>query len=356
MNLSNRYRSRWIGGGFLGGAVLAAVLLIVIALFDARAAATGWLVGFAFWAQILIGSLTLLMIHRLTSGRWGVIAAPVIAPAAAAVPLLVLLAAPLFIAIPALYPWSDPTPTIKPDVLSYYLNILLFIIRSIVALIGWSALALLLPRTEGRRGQLLAAVGLVFHALVISSIAIDWYLSLEPPFTSSSFGASVAISSLVGALAFTALLVPAAEDEPALGDLGGLLLATVLGVTYIDFMAVLVIWYGDLPREEIWFVEREQLSLAVMAVAAFLFASLIPVLALLLSRIRNRGGPLRAVGACVLVGLACYNAYLVAPPAGTAVLPAALIAIVGIGFGLIALFAAGRLTAVPSPREPVDAR
>ena len=43
------------------------------------------------------------MIHRLTGGRWGEIAAPVIEPAAAAVPLLVVLAIPLFIAVPILY-------------------------------------------------------------------------------------------------------------------------------------------------------------------------------------------------------------------------------------------------------------
>ena len=73
----------------LVGAAWAAVLLIVAALLDPKAAAAGWLVGFAFWAQLLVGALTLIMIYRLTGGRWGEVAAPVIEPAAAAVPLLV---------------------------------------------------------------------------------------------------------------------------------------------------------------------------------------------------------------------------------------------------------------------------
>ena len=148
--------------------------------------------------------------------------------------------------------------TTKQDVLTYYLNAPSYIVRSMIALTGWSAIALLLPRTIGRRGQLLAALGLVFHALVISSVAVDWYLSSEVPFTSSSFGASVVISSLMGALAWTVLTVPTSADDPALGDLGGFLLATVLGITYMNFMAVLVIWYGDIPREEIWFVARDR--------------------------------------------------------------------------------------------------
>ena len=32
------------------------------------------------------------------------------------------------------------------------------------------------------------------------------------------------------------------------------MLAVTLGLTYIDFMAVLVIWYGNLPDKVDWFV------------------------------------------------------------------------------------------------------
>jgi hypothetical protein len=338
----------------LVGAAWAAVLLIAAALLEPKVAAAGWLVGFAFWAQILVGSLTLIMIHRLTGGRWGEIAAPVIEPAAAAVPLLILLAIPLFISIPTLYPWPHQPAAIKTDVLSYYLNIPAFIVRALLALIGWSALAFFLPRINGRSGRFLAAHGLVFHALIISFVSIDWYLSLEAPFTSSSFGASVAITSLVGALAFTALLAPLPEGNPAIGDIGGLLLATVLGITYIDFMAVLVIWYGDLPHEEIWFVERDRWPWDAVAAAAFVLASLLPVLALLLSKVRNARRPLRAVGACVLIGLACHDAYLIAPSAGWRALITALIAIIGVGLALLGLFMSGVTTLFSLP-EPADA-
>ena len=338
------------------GAVIAAAVLVIAAVFEPKIAAAGWLVGFTFWAQILLGSLTLAMIHRLTSGRWGEIAAPVIEPACAAVPLLIAFAIPVFVAIPVLYPWVHGAPgTTKHEVLLYYLNVPSYIARSMVALLGWSALALLLPRTIGRPGQLLAALGLVFYALVISSIAVDWYLSAEVPFTSSSFGASVAISSLMGALAWTVLTLPIPADDPALGDLGGLLLATVLGITYMDFMAVLVIWYGDIPREEIWFVTRNRFPWDALAFVAFFLTSVFPVLALLLSRVRNARRPLRAVGGCVLVGLACYDAYLIAPPLGACTLATAIVAVAGIGLGLAGLFASVSQRLVSSS-EPLDAR
>ncbi len=354
MNGSDHCRIAWRDAAFVG-AGWAALLLVLAAFFDAKVAATGWLVGFVFWAQILVGALTLVMIHRLTGGRWGEIIAPVIAPTAAAVPLLILLAIPLFVAIPALYPWPAHPPAIKPDVLSLYLNVPSFIVRSVLALVGWAALALALPHWHGRYGEFVAALGLVFHAVVISSVSIDWYLSLEAPFTSSSFGASVAVSALVGALAWAALLMPAAEDDAAVGDVGGLLLACILGITYIDFMAVLVIWYGDLPREEIWFAERDRFPWLAAGVAAFLLVSLLPVLALLLGKVRNARKPLCLVGACVLAGLAIYDAYLIAPVGGAAALATSFLAVVGIGLALLGLFKTGA-TALFTSRESADVR
>ena len=349
-----QYQRHAVAGAALIAAAWIGVLLIVVAVFDATDAATGWLIGFAFWAQILLGALTLTMIHRLTGGRWGEIAAPAIAPTAAATPLLIVLVLPLFVSIPVLYPWVHHPAVITADVLSYYLNTSSFVVRSLLALIGWAAFAFLLPRQGGWGGQLLAAIGLVFQAVAFSFVSIDWLLSREAPFTSSSFGAGLAIASLVAALAWTAVVIPASADDPAIGDIGSLLLATVLGITYIDFMAVLVIWYGDLPREEIWFVARAGLPWPGLAIAAFVLVSVLPIFALLLSRVRDARTPLRVVGACVLVGLACYDAYLIAPPAGAMALMVGLAAIIGIGLAVIGVVMSG-VTARITSREAANA-
>ncbi|MBV9458753.1 MAG: hypothetical protein JO141_14705, partial [Bradyrhizobium sp.] len=115
------------------GAVAAMTAMVGCAFIYPGATAAGWLVGFVFWAQILVGNLSLMMIHRLTLGRWGEIIAPVVEPAALVIPLLVLFAVPIFVAIPALYPWAQHTPSLKPDILSLYLNRPAFVVRSLVA-------------------------------------------------------------------------------------------------------------------------------------------------------------------------------------------------------------------------------
>jgi hypothetical protein len=330
------------------GAAIAMAGIVIVAAFAPRIVAAGWLVGFALWSQIPVGSLALLMIHRLTGGRWGEALYPAFASAALFVPLLFVLIVPIFIAIPLLDPWSHHFGDVKSDVFSYYLNTPFYIGRSLIAITGWSVLAFLLPRVDGPAGQLVAALGLVFHAVLISLVPVDWILSLEPPFISSSFGASMAITQLIAALAWAALWAPRAADHPVTGDIGGLLLAFVLAITYVDFMAFLVMWYSDQPMRMSWFVERSRFPWSLLAAGAFIFGSAAPILALLLARVRNGIRKLRAVAASLLAGLALYYAYLVVPPFGARALGTAALAIVAIGL----LFAAGAGRATNEPVIP----
>jgi hypothetical protein len=269
-----------------------------------------------FFISVPLGSLGLLLIHRLTGGQWGEALRPVLQPAALCIPLLAILFMPVLIAMPVLYPWTGGAPDIKPDVTAFYLNDGAFIARSVVALIGWSALALALPRTVGKTGTLLAAGGLIFYALAMSLIAVDWILSAEPAFVSTSFGTSAIIVQLLAALAFAALTSPRSLDPQAVRDLGGLMLAVTLGLTYIDFMAVLVIWYSDLPHKVDFLVRRTGDPWKWIAIAFFLLGAVIPILSLLFSRVRASLTALRPVAVSSLAAIALYTAWLLAPVYG----------------------------------------
>jgi hypothetical protein len=330
-------------------AAVATLLLAILAVFATKPAAAGWLTGFAFWCGPTLGALVWKMIHRVTGGWWGVALDPVFTPASAMIPVMTVLLLPTLLAMPVLYPWMHGAGDVTPSVAHFYLNVPAFVARSVVAFIGWSVLAVAVPRTLGPRGSVLAAVGLVFYGVLISLIPVDWILSLEHPFISESFGSSVAVTQLIAALAWAAVLAPE-ESRGVEGDLGGLLLATVLGITYIDFMAVLVIWYGDLPDKVFWFLERGQWPWSLMAAAAFVLVSLVPIAALLLTRVRTSREALRVIGVVELVGLAVYNAYLIVPPFGSLALVAAALAVIAIGALLMSLMLTG-LPAIAANRE-----
>jgi hypothetical protein len=317
-------------------AIVAVAALVIIAVIATPFAAAGWLIGFFYLSAVPAGSLALLMIHRLTGGRWGDSIRSTIEPAANCIPLIGLLFIPVLVAQPVLFPWFAGSAQVKPDVGHLYLNGWLFSARAIIAFIGWSALALILPRLSGRAGVLWAGIGLMFYAVSISLVSIDWVLSAEPVFISTSFGASIAFMQLQAALAFAALFAPELDEQPR-RDIGGLMLTVTLGLTYIDFMALLVIWYGNLPHKVNFFVARDVAPWTYVAVAAFILSSVLPVLALLLSRVRGNRMALRWVSGSILCGLACYDAWLLAPPHGVWTLGTGALAVIGLACAFVAL-------------------
>jgi hypothetical protein len=318
----------------VGGACT--LVLIAFAVYAPRQAAAGWLIAFVAVSAVPLGSLPLLMIHNLTGGAWGDDLRPGNEPAAAGTLVLAPLFIPIGAALPLLYAWMPGTAHTPPDVAQLYLNAPLFVLRAVIAFAGWSVLAVLLPRATERRGVLLSGFGLIFHTVAVTLLATDWILSTEPVFTSSSFGATTVFIQLYAALAFAA--VAGGYFRRSLRDLAGLLLAVALGTAYINFMAVLIIWYGDLPHKVAWFVERTPAPWVFVAVAAFFLGALGPILALLPARMRGSPQALRWVGATALSGIALYDVWLLAPTYGAGALIAAALAAIAIASALL-LFA-----------------
>jgi hypothetical protein len=317
---------------FAGVGLAAAALLVLWGLLAPAPAFQAWLIGFAFWSLVPIGALVLILIHALTGGRWGKALAAALAPAARAVPLLGLLFLPLAFGLPHLYPWAGDPNAAGGSVARLYLNPPAYLVRSAAALAGWAILSVAVLRPDLRRRQLIAGLGLVFHGLAISLVAVDWLLSIDPGFASSNFAADVAITQLLAALAWAALLQP--EEDARAGpaaDLAGLLLACVLGVLYLAYMQYVVSWYGGLPEKAAWYLRRGQGPWGWIALASFAFGALLPLLALLQRRVRRRPRLLRWVGASILLGLLLRTLWLLGPAFDPSILLAAALAAVAMG-------------------------
>jgi hypothetical protein len=287
--------------------------------------ARGWLLAWLVWSAVPVGSLVLMLIHRVTGGRWGEALAPALRPAAALMPLAALAFLGVAFSLPTLYPWAADPGAVKPGIAALYLDPALFDLRAAVALVGWSVLALLCR--AGRCGPLAAALGLSFYGLSISLVAVDWILSVEPHFTSSAFAAGIALHQILAALAWAALASPPGLDEDRAADLAGLILATLLGVLYMSLMAYIVAWYGDLPEKSAWYLKRGTGPWIAVLLAALAAGGLLPFAGLLFARIRRSAASLRVVGLLVLVGVALHLAWYVLPAYGTGAGPAAACAI-----------------------------
>jgi hypothetical protein len=290
-------------------AIFAAVLVAAAMLIEGvNATARAWLICFAVASQVPIGSLVLLMIHRLSGGVWGSAFAPVLQPAALCLPLAVLAFVPIALAAHVIYPWigsGDATSAVH-----LYLNTPAFLARSAVALIGWSILGVIFGLGLG--GQLLAALGLAFYGFTISFVAVDWFLSVDPHYTSTAFGAMIGIQQILTALAATALLSPKTIPARSLSDLASFLIAGLLGVVYLELMTFIVDWYGNLPDKAAWYLARsDHRWVAYILVCAFL--CLLSFAMLLLPSVRRARGLMRLAGALIFCASTLHMTWLIAP-------------------------------------------
>jgi hypothetical protein len=313
----------------------AGVALAIGLAASPRSVIQGWLIAFVFVSGIPIGGLVLLLIHRLTGGRWGIAFAPVLLPAASLVPLVALVFLPLAFGLSAPYRWAADTSALRPAVAHVYLNQPAFLLRSAVALIGWSVLAVAVVRE--RCTMLMAGLGLAFHAIVISLIAVDWVLSIDSRFSSSAFAAAIAIQQLLSALALAAIAGPQARQPGANADLASLIIATLLGTVYLALISFIVIWYGNLPDKAAWYLLRGRDGWQWLIAAAVVIGALVPLGLLLKQSVRQSRDALRLTGCLILLGVFLHVVWLIAPPFGSGTIVAALIAlvaIIGLALGL----------------------
>lgn len=337
-----------------GTAALIAMAALLGLLIRLDSLFCGWLVAFAIWGGVPVGSMLLLLIHRLTGGDWGPAMAPILRPAAALVPVVAVGFVPILCGLPHVYPWAAQPSTIPADVARWYLNGPSFTIRALITLGGWSFLGIAF--TVGTPSRLFAALGLAFFGLTISMVGVDWYLSLQPRYTSSAFAVMIAVQYLLAALAFGAVIAPPTLEGRAVGDIGALLIAALLGVVYLEYMAYVVAWYGDLPDKAAWYLARSGPVWRLVIGLAFTGGSIVPFLMLLIERTRRSRSGLRVAGALILIGIALHVAWLLVPAFAVQSGPAAVAGVVLVGMLLIAWLAGSSLHFHLPPTEPHHAK
>lgn len=293
--------------------VVAAIGFVVIAVLAPVAAATGWRLAFVTAAAPVAGAVLILLIARVTGANW-----PWFAPLAAAAPLLVIGAIGIGVIQLAVPPpahlglWQQP------------------IAVGIRAALAAGALAWVGARLVRGASVTFAAVALAIYAIVSTAIGSDWLLGGAPGHAVSAIGMMLATQEIGAACAVVLLLDWG--DERFRRDMGKLLVAAGLGLSYMIFMDFLILWYGDLPSKIGWYVDRTTPLLDVVVGLALVCGLFVPVAAQAL--IGGRNGQ-RIAGGSALVGLVLIDLWWI--DAGMLALLAALCAGVMLAVGVALL-------------------
>lgn len=135
-----------------------------------------------------------------------------------------------------------------------------------------------------------------------------------------------------------------ARLAPFWQDLGGLLLAFVLLWVYMSYSQYIVIWSGDLPSENVFYLHRQKEGWKFVAWGLIALHFALPFLLLLFGGIKRRAGLLVWIAGLLLVAHLLHGFWLVEPkfhPQGFGFNWLDLVAPLAIGGLWFAVFCAG---------------
>ena len=325
-------------------ALLVAVAAVVVAGIGGRGSPAdfyrGYLVAYAYWLSLTLGSLAMVMLIQLKRAQWGQVTLRYLEAGAATLPAMAVLFIPVAFGLPYLYPWADPLAVAADPLLAHkqaYLNVPFFLARAgfyfavwlvcTYGMLRWSRRYELSgdPRLA-RRLQQLSAAGLALLGLTATFAAIDWLMSLEPHWYSSVYGSMVAMGGVLGAFALSTALAALAARRATwrgwvpprvLNDLGSLLLAFVLLWAYLAFSQYLIIWSGNLPEEVVWYTRRLTAGWRLVLLGLIVGQFALPFSLLVVRGVKRSAWALAAI-AILIVAARYLDVYWLVKPALTA--------------------------------------
>ncbi|NNF58785.1 MAG: hypothetical protein HKN04_11145, partial [Rhodothermaceae bacterium] len=336
--LSDDYRW-WVIPTAVG---VAGIALALVGLFtDAPRFFYAYLIGWVFCVSIAIGALFFVMIQHITKARWSASLRRIPELIGANMPLLALLGIPLLFGLHDLYHWThaelyDPASPEYDSILAgkqAYLNMPFFLARLAVYFLVWSYLGRRLyalsvrqdtePNVENTlKLRFVSAWGIPVLALTTAFASYDLLMSLDPHWFSTIFGvyffaggwlASLSLIVVLGLTFRRAGLLEYEITTEHYHDVGKFMFGFVVFWTYIAFSQYMLIWYGDLPEETRWFMDRYTNGWDAVTWGLIIGHFILPFF-LLLPRFAKRILPYLAIMAVWLLVMHWYDLFWQAMP------------------------------------------
>lgn len=203
-------------------------------------------------------------------------------------------------------------------------------------------------RSWKKLSSLAPALALVY-AVVMTIFAVDWAMSLEPHWFSTLFPGWYFMGGFWGGIVATALIsvllkrqLSYADEHISayqLHDLGKLTFGFSIFWTYLFWSQYIVIWYGKLPWEQLWMVDRAGSEWGRLSLLVLILCFILPFAALIGKVAKVVPLWLGGVTALILTGLWLFHFLLIAPSVHVEGTPTLTIMEPLIGLGFLGVFA-----------------
>ncbi|HEX7477625.1 MAG TPA: NrfD/PsrC family molybdoenzyme membrane anchor subunit [Polyangiales bacterium] len=325
-------------------ACLAAIVAGLVALgwgatgANAQGVFGALIASWLFFAGVAMGAVAFRALLSVMHARWSVPLDPAAARATAFMPAAAALLAIIVVAFRLWAPWAEHANPAR----AFWLNAPFFSIRELVAtaaLFGMAHHGFRTARDPSSKQQRPIAFAVAFcmvYCVVLSIWAIDFVLGVDRDWVSSLIGPHLFVGALYSGIALVTLLSLAAGSvgEFQRAALTKLMVAFSILWIYMFWSQYLPIWYGNLPDEIGFVLERSAQPWRALYLVVVATTFVAPFVLLLHPSSRRSRKVLAAVCVGVLAGLWLERIVLVMPSlhvAGTPVLdPRALFVAAGV--------------------------
>jgi hypothetical protein len=326
-------------GGLPSSLLIAGVVGLVLTVLGAfviskEQFAYTYLFAFAFFFSLVVGSLFWTCLHHATDSEWSVVVRRQLENVASLVPWVAIAFIPILFCLPILYKWWNIGDGVDPllDAKRPYLSHGFFLIRAAVyfLLLGWVAWALRSHSTrqdvDGQGGHSLimrkfGVGGIPVVGLGITFAGFDWLMGLDYHWFSTMWGVYLFAGAAGSSMSLLVLIITALKargylkvvNEEHYHIMGKFMLAFTIFWAYIGFSQYMLIWYANIPEENIYFIIRNQGGWNFLSTALVVCRFFLPFPILLTQWVKKDPRRLRWVAGWV-IGMQLLDMFLITMP------------------------------------------
>lgn len=302
----------------VGAGVVAAVGLLVFLItafaYDSVVAWKGFLIGFWFTLGLGLFGPFFASIQHMPRAGWSVSLRRIAEAYGWYIPVAAIFAAIGVVGIPQdIFIWQHPDALTDPIFAKKagFLNYNNFIIATVASFGAWIGIfywqrSLSLKQDEATTGEEVysitnmlkasSALYCIVFAIGVSFMSWFWLMSLEPNWFSTMFSVYCFAGMFQSGLALTYVVMIYLGRKGYFGsfmggrqvhDLGKMVFGFTTFYAYIGFCQFLLIWYANIPEEDVWYVVRLENGWLLFTLALPFIKFIVPFLIMLPQKIKK---------------------------------------------------------------------
>ncbi len=309
---------------FLGLIAIGVISLIVSMFLPECTRARIWsnvLLNNIYFISLAVCGGVFLSLHYIASSGWHTALNKVPFAITSFLPYGGLLMLVFIAGVGDVYHWTHPGE--HDEILqnkAAYLNLPFFIARMVVIIGGWVYLIHLMKKNTRllaetgevkyfKRNKTIGSLFIAFFAVSSSVAAWDWLMSIDAHWYSTLYGWYFFIGLFVSGIAFLILFIAVLHKAGYLQfitkehvhDLGKYLFAFSVFWAYLWFSQYILIWYGHIPEETVYYHQRFEEFRTVFFISP-VFNFVIPFFALMTRGSKRNLRWIAIISVSVLIG------------------------------------------------------